>query len=88
MNIVNIANSPRIKSKKLHQSPEDVYPDDEQILDTRAHSEMKLLSGGSTANSVFLYSPTQKDNQIQATKLIDRIFDFEVKRDALIKARK
>jgi hypothetical protein len=49
---------------------------------------MKLLS--STANSVFLgNSPQSQDtHQVVARKLIDRIFDYEVKREALVKARK
>jgi hypothetical protein len=43
----------------------------------------------STANSVFGGSPNSnlpQDNQTVARKLIDRIFDCEVKRDALVKA--
>jgi hypothetical protein len=89
-NFCTFSNPNLISPKRMNnqRSPEDVYPDDELILDTRAHSDMKLLS--STANSVFLgnNSPCSQDNQYVARKLIDRIFDLEVKRDALVKARK
>jgi hypothetical protein len=89
-NFCTFSNPNLISPKRMtnnQRSPEDVYPDDELILDTRAHSDMKLLS--STANSVFGGSPNSnlpQDNQTVARKLIDRIFDCEVKRDALVKA--
>ena len=71
---------------------EDVIPDDEMILETRPFKGtigQNNMYPDSGTHEVNFGSPIKHDEQAQAARdLIDKIFDIELKKEALAKAQR
>lgn len=71
---------------------EDVIPDDEMILETRPFMGTigrNNIDPDSGTHEVNFGSPIKQDEQAQAARdLIDKIFDIELKKEALVKAQR